>query len=80
MLDQIGGMMQKTRSHPDPVRRAAHFLLCFNYQGYAKMDPPMIDGECQWRVWHLDHKARDIMNSVEQDLYDALMGDFTTAA
>jgi len=44
------------------------------------MDPPMIDGECQWRVWHLDHKARDIMNSVEQDLYDALMGDFTTAA
>lgn len=44
------------------------------------MDPPMIDGECQWRVWHLSHKARDMMNSAEQDLYDALMGDFTTAA
>jgi len=80
MLDQTGETMPQSRSRPDPVRQAAHFLLCFNYQGFAKMDPPMIDGECQWRVWHLSHKARDMMSSAEQDLYDALMGDFTTAA
>jgi len=58
------------------VRRAlyeAHFLIAYDFQSFTIQEPEMINGEAQWRVWHLDPKARELMNASQQNLYDALI-------
>lgn len=52
---------------------AAHYALCFRYQDQVISDPPLVNGQAQWRVWHLDTLARRQMNRADQLLYDLLI-------